>query len=221
MLIIIPIVLILMSGFIFSVFYLQAKEVNITTGEATILILCVDPSEGKAGVGGVDAIIISKIKNWQINSIEPIWPGHIYHPTAKPPQDLKEHLTQYKLDPVHYYLHDCFWQGNTQAGAKLAAETLEYNTKIKANFVIIINPQAVDTIIQTVGPVYVPGQGYVNGNSIELLRDQHRNQGISRSESLNSLFNGIITASKDKSKYLSIVYALVTGYLKGNIVLVT
>ncbi len=218
-------IIILILASIFIVFsgyeYLQAKGVNMTSGEMTILVLCVDPSEFETGIGGADAIIILKTKNWQIDSVEPIWPGHIYHPTATPPNDLKEHLIQWKLDPTHYYLHDCFWEGDAQAGAKLATETLEYNTKIKTNFVIIINPYAVDAVIQAVGPIYVPGQGYINGGSIELLRDERINQGISRRNALNSLFNGILTESKDTSKYPAIIYAMVTEYLKGNIKLVT
>ncbi|BDZ72091.1 DUF4012 domain-containing protein [Methanobacterium petrolearium] len=217
----IVVLLILVSGFIFTTYeHLQAKEVNTNTGEMNILILCVDPSESKAGVGGVDAIVILKIKNWHVNSFEPIFPGHIYHPTATPPQDLQEHLMQYKIDPSHYYLHDCFWEGDTQAGAKLASEALEYSTGIKTNFVITINPDAVDAIIQAVGPVYVTGQGYINGNSIELIRDEMDNQDISRRKSVNSLFHGILKGSHDKSKYPALIYAIITQYIKGNIIVV-
>jgi hypothetical protein len=217
----IVVLLILVSGFIFATYeYLQAKKINTSTGEMNILILCVDPSEFKTGVGGVDALVMLEIKNWHVDSFEPLFPGHIYHPTATPPQDLQEHLMQYKIDPSHYYLHDCFWEGDTQAGAKLATETLEYDTGIKTNLVITINPDAVDAIIQAVGPVYVTGQGYANGNSIELIRDEMDNQSVSRRESVNSLFHGILKGSENKSNYPALIYAIITQYIKGNILVV-
>ena len=86
--IIIIIILILLVGSSFLIGYGQIQDKNLlTSGESTILVLCADPGEIKGGVGGIDAIIILKIKNWQIDSVKPIFPGHIYHPTAKPPQD--------------------------------------------------------------------------------------------------------------------------------------
>ena len=110
------------SSFLMCFGYIQANGIDITSGESEILVLCADPGEIKGGVGGIDAIIILKIKNWQIDSVKPIFPGHVYHPTAKPPQDLKNHLIRHKINPDHYYLHDCFWEGDRQKGAKLAME---------------------------------------------------------------------------------------------------
>lgn len=218
--IIIILLLLMGSSFLMCFGYLQANGIDITSGESEILVLCADPGEIKGGVGGIDAIIILKIKNWQIDSVKPIFPGHVYHPTAKPPQDLKNHLIRHKINPDHYYLHDCFWEGDRQKGAKLAMETLEYNPQIKTDFVIIIKPQAVDAIIGAVGPVYVPGQGYVYGNSIELLRDEEDNQNISRRKSVKSLLDGIMTESKDGSNYLSLIYTIAVEIIKENIIIV-
>lgn len=219
--IMILVILILISVFVFLMIYGQVPDKNlVTSGESTILVLCADPGEIKGGVGGIDAIIILKIKNWQIDSVEPIFPGHIYHPTAKPPQDLKNHLKEYKIDPNHYYLHDCFWEGDKQKGAKLARETIEYNPKIKTDSVIVINPQAVDAVIRAVGPVYVEGHGYINGNSIEILRDQEDHQNISRRKSVKSLLNNIMNKSKDGSNYLALMYTIAAEFIKENIIII-
>ena len=212
--IIIILLLLVGSSFLICFEYLQANGINIISGESQILVLCADPGEIQGGVGGIDAIIILKIKKWQIDSFKPIFPGHVYHPTAKPPQDLKNHLIGHKLNPDHYYLHDCFWEGDRQKGTKLAIETLEYNPRIKTDFVIIIKPQAVDAIIRAVGPVYVPGQGYIYGNSIELLRDEEDNQDISRRKSVKSLLNGIMTESKDGSNNLTLIYTIAVEIIK-------
>lgn len=215
------ILLILFSGFFL---YMYAKGVNLGTGQANVIIFCVDPTEWNStsgsSVGGIDALVLLKTNNWQIESIEPLWPGHIYHPTAKPPKDLQAHLRKYNLDPTHYYLHDSYWEGDIQKGSKLATESLENNTKIKANFVVIINPEAVDSIIRAVGPVYVKGEGTVSGNSAEILRDQFRGQGKSRSESLGSLFNALKAKSMEPSNYPSIFLAILIELIKGNIKIV-
>ncbi len=99
-------------------------------------------------------------------------------------------------------------------------ETLEYNPRIKTDFVMVINPQAVDAVIQAVGPVYVEGYGYINGNSIEILRDQEDNKNISRRKSVKSMLDSIITESKNESNYLALIYTIAAEFIKENIIIV-
>lgn len=212
------IILILISGFI-GYEYMLAKENNIISGDTNILVLCVDPSETRPGMGGIDALIVLNITDGQISNIKPIFTGYMYHPTVRPSLSLIQHLIGCNVEP-RYYLHDCLWESDTAAGAKLAQETLEYNMSIKTSFVIIITPEAVNAIIKAVGPIQVSGQEYISGNSIDLIRNDQYNKNISRVQAVKSLANSIYTASNDNSNQLSLINALLIEYVKGNIVIV-
>lgn len=211
-------IFLLIFGFI-AYEYILADENNLSTGNINVLVLCVDPSEQRGGMGGIDTVIVLSFKNWKINGIKPVFPANMYHPTAIPPLSLQQHHARCKV-PSHYYLHDCLWEPDNAQGAKLAKETFEYNTGIKTNFVIMINPQAVDAIINALGPLKVQGQGYVNGSSIDLIRDEQYTQDISRVNAVKSLANSIHIAIHNTSKYPEVLLAILTQYIKGNIVVV-
>lgn len=84
---------------------------------------------------------------------------------------------------------------------------------------MIITPEAVDTILNVIGPVYIPGQSYISGNSIEFLREEQKN-GISRGDAVESLMRSIANTTNDRSKYLTLIKVIITPYNKGNIVVV-
>lgn len=197
--------------------YVLAQENDLNDGNFNALVLCVDPSETRGGMGGVDTVIVLGFKNGTINNITPIFPGYMYHPTAVPPLSLQQHLIWCNV-PIHYYLHDSLWESDNAQGAKIAKEAFEYNTGIKTNFVVMINPQGVDAIIKALGPVHVSGHGYINGSSIDLIRDEQYNQDVSRDNAVKSLADAIHSSSQDKSKYPVLITAFLTEYIKGNIV---
>jgi len=82
----------------------------------------------------------------------------------------------------------------------LAQEIFEYNTGVKTDLVVIITPEAVDAMLDAIRPAYVPGQGYISGNSIELLREEQKN-GSSRGNAVESLMRSIAHTTNDRSKY--------------------
>lgn len=96
---------------------------------------------------------------------------------------------------------------------------MEYNTGVKTDIVVIVTPQAVDGILQAIGPVYVEGQGYVSGNSITFLREEQQ-QGSARGVAVQSLMRAIFNATKDRSKYMAMVNTGIQQYQQGNIVVV-
>lgn len=215
----ISIILLIIAGFIFIGYeYSMAKANNLTVGETKILLLCVDPSENRSGIGGVDMAFVLYAENGQLSKVKPIYPRNMIHPTAVPPEDLKQHLINCGAKPG-YNLHDSLWTSDTKAGTKIAQEIVEYKTGIKTDLVVVITPQAVDALIKSVGPVYVPGQGYVNGNSIEFLRDEQE-EGMSRGNAVESLMNSIKKAIQNRSKRSSLVTAASIQYIQGNIVVV-
>ena len=67
-----------------------------------------------------------------------------------------------------------------EAGSKVAQEIVKYHTGMETDLVVIVTPEAIDAMIQAIGPVYVEGKGYVTGNSIEFLREEQDQDGMSR-----------------------------------------
>jgi hypothetical protein len=187
---------------------------NVMVGDHKILLLCVDPSEKRPGMGAVDMAFVVSTHDGSVVNTTPIYPHHLTHPTAPPPQYLQEEgLTK-------LYLHDSLWSNNTEAGAKLAQEIVEYNTGYKTDIVVIVNPEAVDAMINAIGPLYVEGQGYVTVSSIDLIREEQYNQGISRGNAVESVMNPIKDAIQDKTKFNAFLKAAAVEYAKGNIVVV-
>lgn len=181
-------------------------------GNYTLLVLTVDPSEIRPGPGAVDMAFVVGIKNGTISNVKPIYPSGMTHPTASPPPELAKNKSK-------LYLHDTCWWKDTTKDAKLAQETVEYNTSIKTDGVVIIKPEAVDAVIDAIGPIYVPGQGYVNSSSINFLREEQK-EGMSRSDAVESLANAIKNASYYKSKRSMVFNVVRAQYSKGNIIVV-
>lgn len=186
---------------------------NVFVGEKHVLLLCADPGEPRPGIGAVDMAFIITMNEGNITNVTAVYPHNMAHPTAQPPASLRAQGVS------KWLLHDALWENDTERGARLAQEIVEYNTGIKTDIVVIVTPQAVDGILQSIGPVYVEGQGYVSGNSIQFLREEQQ-QGSSRGVAIQSLMRAIFNATKDRSKYLAMVNAGLQQYQQGNIVVV-
>lgn len=177
------------------------------------MLLCADPSEPRPGIGAVDMAFIITLNNGNITNIESIYPGQMAHPTATPPPSLKA------IGVKKWYLHDALWENDTEKGAKLAQEIVEYNTGEKTDIVVIVTPEAVDAILARIGPVYVEGEGYVSGNSINFLREEQKT-GYTRGEAVKSLMKAIINSTRDKGKFISLVEEVVRQNAQGNIIII-
>lgn len=186
---------------------------NVFIGEKHVLLLCADPSEPRPGIGAVDMAFILTLNNGNITNVTAVYPHNMAHPTAEPPAALRAQGVS------RWLLHDSLWEADTEKGARLAQEIVEYNTGVKTDIVVIVTPRAVDGILQAIGPVYVEGQGYVSGNSINFLREEQR-QGSSRGPAVQSLMKAIFNATKDRAKYIALVNEGIKQYQQGNIVVV-
>ncbi|BAW31376.1 conserved hypothetical protein [Methanothermobacter sp. MT-2] len=182
-------------------------------GKKSVLLLCVDPSEPRPGIGAVDMAFIIKLDNGNITDIKSIYPGQMAHPTATPPPSLKA------TGVDKWYLHDALWEKDTEKGAKIAQEIVEYNTGEKTDAVVIVTPEAVDAILARIGPVYVEGEGYISGNSIEFLREEQKS-GYSRGEAVKSLMKALLNATRDRDKYVSLVDEVVRQNARGTIIVI-
>ena len=77
-------------------------------------------------------------------------------------------------------LQDTLQDADPAVEAKLAQETVEANTGIKTDALVMVKPDAIDAMIAAVGPINVPGQGNVTGNLIQFLRAEQNSGGMSR-----------------------------------------
>lgn len=182
-----------------------------STLNAKVLVLCADPSEPRPGVGGVDMAFIINLKDGNPGNFTPLYPGGMSHPTAAPPEG---------VDTGALMLHDTLWNEDIPAGAKLAQETVEYNTGVKTDVVVIVTPEAIDAILQSIGGVNVPGQGLVQGNTLEFLRNEQDTGGLSRGNAIETLANAIKSAAQDPGKRSTIMNAIIGQYNAGNIIVV-
>ncbi len=208
--------LILIAGLLFVayVYMTTGSEENIMKGDHNILFLAVDPSEQRPGMGAVDMAFVISTHDGNMVNKTPVYPGGMTHPTASPPQYLKESQGVNKL-----YLHDALWGEDVEVGAKLAQEIVESNTGLKTDAVVILTPEAVDALINTVGPIYIEGQGYVSGNSIEFLRNEQYG-GMSRGNAVESMMQGIMNSAQDPANYSKLLKTGASEYTKGNIVVI-
>jgi len=211
---IIIVILILIFLGLFIAYLFSTEKISVTSSQdQNVLVLMVDPTEKRPGMGAVDMAFIVKLKNGSVSSLKPIYPGEMTHPTASPPPDLE------KTGLKKLYLHDALWDIDTNKGAKLAQEIVKYNTGIKTDAVVIIKPETVDAILTSIGPVYIEGEGTVSGNSLIFLRNMEKN-GVDRGKTVESLAYAIKNASKDDSKRSAIFNTINVEYARGNIVVI-
>ena len=191
-----------------------SADVNVLQGDHDILILCADPSEKRPGIGAVDMAFVVHTTDGNIKKVTPIYPGHMAHPTASPPQYLKDTQGVNKL-----YLHDSLWSADVENGTKLAQEIVQYNTGYKTDIVVVVTPDAIDALIKSIGPIYANGTD-VTGSSISFVRNEQYNEGMSRGKAVESVMNPMMKAIKDKNKFSALLQVATTQYAKGNIVVV-
>lgn len=206
---VILIIMIVSAGLIIFHFYSQGKEKF--EGNYNVLLLCVDPSEQRPGIGAVDMAFVVNVNQGKVVNMTPIYPGGLAHPTLPPTADMKS----YGVDK--YYLHDSLWTSDVEAGSKIAQETVEYNTGLKTDLVVIVTPEAIDAIIQAMGPIYVEGQGNVTGNSIDFLREEQNASGMSRGSAVQSLMGGIKDAAQNQSNRKILMETASTQYTQGHL----
>ena len=206
---IILIILITGAGLVISHFYSQGKEKF--EGNYNVLLLCVDTSEERPGIGAIDMAFVVNVNQGKLINMTPVYPGGLAHPTISPTADMKS----YGIDKL--YLHDSLWTTDVEKGSKIAQETVEYNTGMKTDLVVIVTPESIDAIIQAIGPIYVEGQGYVTGNSVDFLREEQTKDGMSRGSAVQSLMEGIKTAIQNPSNRKILMETVSSQYSQGNL----
>ncbi|MDP1552759.1 MAG: DUF4012 domain-containing protein [Methanobacteriaceae archaeon] len=184
--------------------------VTYAMGDHEILLLGIDPSEKRPGLGGVDMAFIISTSNGRIVNKTTIYPGGMTHPTAEVPAYLQS-LGQGKL-----LLHDSFWENDTANSAQIAKEIVEYNTNRKTDIVVVVTPTALDDMINAIGPITANGQVMENVSSIEWLRDD-QDRGNTRGDSVEAVMSAMSDATRNPVKILPLTMAVIRQYMAGNL----
>jgi|WetSurMetagenome_2_1015567.scaffolds.fasta_scaffold213695_1 hypothetical protein len=196
--------------------YEQPASSNVMKGDHNILLLTADPSEKRPGIGAIDMAFAVHVTDGSVTNLTPIYPGGMTHPTAIEPAAAG-------AGSGHLLLHDSFWDANTQADSVLAQQIVESNTGIKTDAVVIVTPDAVDAILNSVGPINIPGY---NGNgtnaAVDFIRNmtEEKNSTMSRGNATQLLMKPVLTAVKDPSKSPALFTTVIDQYSKGNIVVI-
>ncbi len=187
-------------------------QADVLSGEHKILVLSADPSEPRPGMGAVDMAFVFTLKDGDITNITSIYPHKMAHPTEAAPLEVQKQGVSKML------LHDSLWYNDTDRGARYAQEIVEYNTGIKTDIVVIFSVESIDAIVASVGPLHVNGIGYVNGSTLNFLREEQDDYNYTRGQAVKSLMSAISNStSQDKTKYLTLIQTVSDQYKKGNI----
>ena len=182
-------------------------------GKHNILVLCTDPTEQRQGVGAVDMAFMLELNKGKLSKTTPIYPGGMYDPSLTPPADLRSEGTN------QWYLHDSLWTSDLNEGVKRAKQIIKYNTNLTTDITVVVNPDAIDAMINTVGPVYSNGQE-VTSDSLSFLRNNQDERGATRGDAIEGLVDGIIDATEKKGKKAELLATVLDQYGKGNILFV-
>lgn len=183
--------------------------VDISKGNSSILVLAVDPTEQRPGMGGVDMAYVVNFSNGDITGFEPVYPGNKYDPDRAPPAG---------VGTKRLMLHDSLWEADGQAGMQEAQKIVEIHTGYKTDGVVAVSTQSVDKVIKSVGPIDAGGYTYTgeDGQTLELLR-KNQHEGSTRGAAVENLANALIEATKDKGNLATIAKVAIEEKAAGNI----
>lgn len=215
--ILIVVILILLASVAAFVIYQyeQPSSTNVMKGDHNVLLLTADPSEKRPGVGGVDMAFVIHVTDGNIKNLTPIYPGGMTHPTAQEPAAANAGSGNLRF-------HDVLWDANITQDTVLAQQIVKYNTNMTTDAVVIVTPDAVDAVLNSIGPINIPGY---NGNgtnaAVSYIRNESEyNKNMSRGNATETLMKPVMTAAKDPSKSAALFSTIISQYSKGNIIVV-
>ncbi|UTB32794.1 MAG: DUF4012 domain-containing protein [Methanobacterium sp. ERen5] len=203
------------AGYIVYSNLYQPGTTNVMKGDHTILLMTADPSEKRPGIGAVDMAFAIGVHDGDITNLTPIYPGGMVSATAMEPAEAN-------AGGGHLRLHDSLWGADTEADVKNSQEIVQTNTGIKTDAVVIVTPEAVDALLNSIAPLNIPGYTNDTNASIDYIRSvsEGKNSSMTRGDASEVLMKPVLAAIKDPSKSGSLFQTAVQQYLKGNIIVI-
>lgn len=189
---------------------------NLNEGSQNILVLAIDESETRPGLGAVDMAFLVHLENGTVKNYTPVFPNGMTHPTVQEPPEFQAQGAGQML-----LLHDSFYWEDSQQDLKYAKEIVEYqsNGTVRVDAVVGITTTAVDAIIKSANPLEVNGE-QIQVSGIDLIREHDTLHGgeLDRSEAVKLLAKALIKAAKDPNKKSKMIETAMDQYSQGKIV---
>lgn len=188
-------------------------QTDLTEGSQDVLVLALDESEPRPGIGAADMGFIVHLENGKIKNYTPVYPHGLTHPTVEEPTEYQAQGAGKML-----LLHDSFYWEDSQKCLKYAKEIVEYNQNVKLDAVVGVSSSSIDVIIQAAAPIEINGTP-MNVSGIDLIREKDWGEGMDRADAVQILIKGLAKAAKDPAKKDKMVNAALDEYSKGKIVM--
>lgn len=186
---------------------------DLTEGDQNILVLALDESEKRPGIGAVDMAFIIHLENGTVKNYTPVYPHGLRHPSVEEPAEYQAVGGGKML-----LLHDSFYWENSQQDLRYAKEIVEYNKSVKIDAVVGVSTVAIDAIIQSASPITV-GNETLSVSGIDLIREKDKlyGGGYSRGEAVKLLASGLAKAAGHPDKKSKMIEVAMDQFSKGNI----
>ena len=183
---------------------------NLAEGNRTILVLAVDESEPRPGMGAVDMTFVVKMKDGSITKYSPVYPGGMAHPSQSEPAEAQAQGAGARL-----LLHDSLWYEDIPQGMQWAKEIVEANTNHTPDAVVAVNTEAMDAIINAANIE-------TNLSAADIVRenDQLHGGSMTRGEAVLSLVRELSKAATNETTRNAMVQVAFDQYSKGNIIMI-
>lgn len=207
------ILLMLVVGSGAAAFFYGINQTTEFNGSYKILLLAVDTTEnqGTEGMGACDMAYVLDVVNGTIKTVTPIYPGGMRSPVYTEPSQLGSGML---------LLHDSLYGVNTTFGAERAQSIVEYNKGIKTDAVVMINPEAVDALLEAVGPIEINGTQMNLNDSLGYIRNMTETDSSTenRGNATSDIMEPVIKAAKNNpASYINLAKVAIEQYNQGNI----
>lgn len=212
---IIAILLVILMGLLVVIYGALFMTPDLTLSDKNILVLASDKTEQPNG--SVDMAFMVHLENGSLRNYTPVYPGGMTHPSQSAPGGLSGKM----------FLHDCLWDGTDQ-GMEYAKEIVAANTGMQADAVVIVYDEGIDSVIDSVRPLYVDGE-VSNLSAADIVRSNDAYNGypgsenvqgnMSRGDAVMVLAKAISNATKNPEKKSTMVETALKEYSKGNILM--
>ncbi|RBQ24350.1 hypothetical protein ALNOE001_02750 [Candidatus Methanobinarius endosymbioticus] len=186
---------------------------DLTQGDRMILVLAVDETEERPGLGAVDMAFVVHMKNGNIAKYSPIYPGGLRHPSEPEPAEAG--------GGGKLLLHDSLWYEDTEKGMKHAKEIVEAKVNVNIDGVVAVNTKGLNAVISSAGPVKINGTE-TKISALDLVRenDQLHGGGMTRGEGVMALAKALSQAANNEGIRNKMVQTALDQYSKGNILMI-
>ena len=212
---IIAILLVNLMGLLVVIYGALFMTPDLTLSDKNILVLASDKTEQPNG--SVDMAYMVHLENGSLRNYTPVYPGGMTHPSQPAPGGLSGNM----------FMHDCLWDGTDQ-GMEYAKEIVAANTGMQADAVVIVYDEGLDSVIDSIRPLYVDGE-VTNLSGADIVRSNDAYNGypgsenvqgtMSRGDAVMVLAKALSNATKDPEKKSTMVEVALKEYSKGNILM--